>query len=167
MCAPRKYIGRRGNRTWYPLALSHPRYQRAILAYIYPCRDHWWPLRGPAETLPMLWRYTLHFAAPGRVPSGIPTDTGRAPVTFSENDDKSPLIGGRAPAGTRQDSGKASVMPWSQFTKGAVHFYTPQRPRVTFNLNLKVTRAPATNKPRIKPVKYRWQILQQISIGLK
>ena len=76
---------------------------------------------------------------------------------------------------TRQDSGKASVMPWSQFTKGAfpgssravfglflvgprpgaVHFFTPQGPRVTFNLNLKVTRDPATNKPRIKPVKYR------------
>ena len=31
-------------------------------------------------------------------------------------------------------------------------FFTPQGPRVTFNSSLKVTRAPATNKPRIKPV---------------
>ena len=66
-------------------------------------------------------------------------------------------------------------MHWSQFTKGAfpgssravfgrsardpvgprpgaVQFFTPRRPRVTFNYNLKVTRAPARNKPRIKPV---------------
>ena len=64
-------------------------------------------------------RYTLHFTAPGRVPLEIPTSTGRAPVTFSENPDKSPLIAGRAPAGTRQDSGKVSVMPRSHFTKGA------------------------------------------------
>ena len=47
MCAPRKYIGRRGNRTWYPRALSQPRYQRAILAYIYPCRDPCEALQGP------------------------------------------------------------------------------------------------------------------------
>ena len=120
MCAPTKYIGRRGNRTWYPRALSQPRYQRAILAYIYtlvvtPAR----PCRDPADALAVPARYTLHFTAPGRVPSGIPTGTGRAPVTFSENEDKSPLIAGRAPAGTRQDSGKTPVMPWSQFTKGA------------------------------------------------
>ena len=101
-------------------------------------------------------RYTSHFTAPGRVPLEIPTSTGRAPVTFSENQDKSPLIAGRAPAGTRQDSGKVSVMPRSHFTKGAfpsssravfwpsrtatvwtptgaVHFFTPRGPRVTFN----------------------------------
>ena len=70
-------------------------------------------------------------------------------------------------------------MPWSHFTKGAfpgssravfrrffgrparysegprpgaVHFFTPRGPRVTFNSNLKVTWAPARNIPRIKPV---------------
>ena len=70
-------------------------------------------------------------------------------------------------------------MPWSHFTKeafpgnsqavfgrffcctardpegprpGAVHFFTPRWPRVTFNTNLKVTRAPARNIPRFKPV---------------
>ena len=40
---------------------------------------------------------------------GIPTATGRAPVTFSENEEKSPLIAGRAPAGTRQDAVRVSV----------------------------------------------------------
>ena len=70
-------------------------------------------------------------------------------------------------------------MPWSQFTKGALPgssravfglflavphgtrwdpdrvpsiFLTPRGARVTFNSNLRVTRAPAINKPRIKPV---------------
>ena len=66
-------------------------------------------------------------------------------------------------------------MPWSHFTNGAfpgssravfgrpardqegprpgaVHFFTPGGPRATFNFNLKVTRAPARNIPRIKPV---------------
>ena len=66
-------------------------------------------------------------------------------------------------------------MPWSHFTKGAfpggsrdvfgrtardpegprpgaVHFFTPRGPRATFNSNLKVTRAPARNIPRFKPV---------------
>ena len=60
-------------------------------------------------------------------------------------------------------------MPWSHFTKGAglpglflaalegprpgaVHFFTPRRPRVTFNSNLKVSRAPARNIPWFKPV---------------
>ena len=78
-------------------------------------------------------------------------------------------------------------MPWSQFTKGAFPgssraffyhflavpqgtcwdpvrvpsiFLTPRGPRVTFNSNLKVIRAPAINKPRIKlvncPAGVRW-----------
>ena len=37
---------------------------------------------------------------------------------------------------------------------GAVHFFTPRGPQVTINSNLKVTWAPAINKPRIKPVNY-------------
>ena len=71
------------------------------------------------------------------------------------------------------------LMPWSQFTKRAFPgssravfgrifavlrgtrwdpdrvsfiFFTPRGPRVPFNSNLKVTRAPAINKPRMKPV---------------
>ena len=67
------------------------------------------PCTNPADALAVPARYTFHFTAPGRVPLGIPTDTGRAPVTFSENEDKTPLIAGRAPAGTRQDSGRVSV----------------------------------------------------------
>ena len=70
-------------------------------------------------------------------------------------------------------------MPWSHFTKGAFPgcsravfgrflavphgtrrdhdrvssiFFTPGGPRITFNSNLKVTRAPARNIPRFKPV---------------
>ena len=35
---------------------------------------------------------------------------------------------------------------------GAFHFFTPRGPRVTFNTNLKGTRAPARNIPRFKPV---------------
>ena len=60
-------------------------------------------------------------------------------------------------------------MPWSHFTKGAFPgssravfgipigsrlFFTPRGPQVTINSNLKVTWAPAINKPRIKPVNY-------------
>ena len=71
-------------------------------------------------------------------------------------------------------------MPWSHFIKGAflgssrvafglfwpihtgplgtrsgaVHFFNPRWPRVTINSNLKVTRAPAMNIPRIKPVNW-------------
>ena len=69
------------------------------------------PLQGPCllYALPVAARYTLHFTAPGRVPLGTPTGTDRALVTFSENEDKSPLIAGRAPSGTRQDSGRVSV----------------------------------------------------------
>ena len=71
------------------------------------------------------------------------------------------------------------LMPWSQFAKGAFAgssravfglflavphgtrsdpgrvpsiFFTPRGPRVTFNSNLKVTRCPEINKPRIKPI---------------
>ena len=36
-------------------------------------------------------------------------------------------------------------------TRSSISF-TPRGPRVTFNSNLNVTRAPAINKPRIKPV---------------
>ena len=53
------------------------------------------PLRGLGGTLPMPWRCPpiyLTLYAPGRVPLGIPTGTGRAPVT-------SPLIAGRHPPG--------------------------------------------------------------------
>ena len=73
----------------------------------------------------------------------------------------------------------AHLMHWSQFTKGAFPgrsravfglflasphgtrwdpdrvppiFFNPCGPRVTFNSNLKVIRAPAINKPRIRPV---------------
>ena len=67
-----------------------------------PCRNH-------AEPVPA--RYTLHFTAPGRVPLGIglPTSPGRTPVAFSENEKQVPLIAGRAPAGTRQDSARVSL----------------------------------------------------------
>ena len=47
MCAPRKYIGRRGTRTRYPRALSQPRYQWAILAY--PCGAPWEALQEPCR----------------------------------------------------------------------------------------------------------------------
>ena len=49
MCAPRKYIGRRATRTRYPRALSQPRHQWAILAYIYPCRHPWEALQDPCR----------------------------------------------------------------------------------------------------------------------
>ena len=67
------------------------------------------PCRNLADALAVPARDTLPFTAPGRVPLGIPTGTGRAPVTFSEKEDKSPLIASRAPAGSRQDSGRVSV----------------------------------------------------------
>ena len=49
MCTPRKYVGRRGTRSRYPRALSQPRYQWAILAYIYPCLDPWEALQEPCR----------------------------------------------------------------------------------------------------------------------
>ena len=100
-------------------------------------------------------------------------------------------------------------MPWSQFTKGAFPgssravfgpflavphgnrcdldrvpsiLFTPRGTRVTFNSNLKVTRAPAKNKPRIKPVNCpaearrgpcrdpsgkRWHILKESTQGIR
>ena len=70
------------------------------------------PPRGPAGTLPMpCWcppdiPYTLRPPVGSLyiLVLGIPTGTVRAPVTFSENEDKSPLIADLASAGNRQDS---------------------------------------------------------------
>ena len=112
MCAIRKYIGRRGTRSRYPQALSQGRYQWAIQAYrpLYTLLGTpEMPCKNPTDALAVHARYTLNFTAPGRVSFGIPSGTGRAPVTFSENEDKSPLIAGRAPTGPRQDSGRVSV----------------------------------------------------------
>ena len=61
----------------------------------------------------------------------------------------------RVPGGSRQGLDGAPVgirQGYGDNFTGVIQFFTPRRPRVTFNYNLKVTRAPARNKPRIKPV---------------
>ena len=112
MCAPRKYIDRRGTPEpgtpglWVNHATNEPPWHKYRSTLVGTTEM---TCRNPADALAVPTRHTLHFTAPGRVLSGIPTGTGRAPVTFSDKKDKSPVIPGRAPAGTRQGSGRVSV----------------------------------------------------------
>ena len=77
MCTPRTYVGRRGN--YAPNELSWHIYRPTLVGTLArPCRN-------PAAALAVPASYTLHLTAPGRVSLGIPTGTGRAPVTFSSD----------------------------------------------------------------------------------
>ena len=84
-----------------------PYFKLNFLHFLYAFYER--PFRNRADALAVPARDTLNFTALCRVLLGIPTGTRRAPVTFSEKEDNSPLIAGRAPAGTRQDYGRVSI----------------------------------------------------------